>query len=466
MKEFMGKDFLLGTDAAEKLFFDYAQKLPVIDYHCHLKPSEIAEDKRYDSITEVWLGGDHYKWRAMRGAGVEERCITGDADPYEKFLAWAKTMPACVGNPLYHWTHLELQRYFGITEPLSEKNAKYVYDLCNEKLRDPAFSARGLITRSDVELVCTTDDPADDLRYHKAIAADKSFKTRVLPTFRPDKALNIHKKGFAEYIEKLGAAAGRKIADFDALKAALADRLDFFCAVGCRISDHALDTFAFAPVCDEKADAALKKALAGETLTDCECAVYRSTLMVWLGRQYARRNVAMQLHLAAMRDVNSRMFAKLGPDTGYDAIEDAPVASALAKLLDAMDQAGELPRTILYSLNPCHNEALIALATSFNEGPARGKIQLGSAWWFNDQLDGMRRQMTALASVGLLSGFVGMLTDSRSFMSYPRHEYFRRILCDMLGGWMERGEVPADFELMGGMAANISYWNTKNYFFA
>ncbi len=465
MKPFMGEDFLLSTETAKRLFAACKDE-PIFDWHCHLSPKEIYENETPRDIAQLWLSGDHYKWRGMRGAGVDETYITGDAAPCEKFKAWAACMPEFIGNPLYHWTHLELQRYFGITEPLSEKNAKYVYDLCNEKLKNPAFSARGLITRSDVELVCTTDDPADDLRYHKAIAADASFKTRVLPTFRPDKALNIHKKGFAEYIAKLGDAAGKKIADFDTLKAALADRLDFFCAVGCRISDHALDTFAFAPVCDEKADAALKKALAGETLTDCECAVYRSTLMVWLGRQYARRNVAMQLHLAAMRDVNSRMFAKLGPDTGYDAIEDAPVAAALAKLLDAMDQAGELPRTILYSLNPCHNEALIALATSFNEGPARGKIQLGSAWWFNDQLDGMRRQMTALASVGLLSGFVGMLTDSRSFMSYPRHEYFRRILCDMLGGWMERGEVPADFELMGGMAANISYWNTKNYFFA
>ena len=466
MKEFMGRDFLLDTEAAEKLFFGYAEKLPIIDYHCHLKPAELAGDKRYDSITEVWLGGDHYKWRAMRGAGVEERFITGDADPWEKFLAWARTMPRCVGNPLYHWTHLELARYFGITEPLSEKNARYVYDLCNERLKEPGFSARGLVTRSDVELVCTTDDPADDLASHKAIAADESFKTVVLPTYRPDKALNIHKKGYAEYLEKLGEAAGMKIADFAALKAALTARLDFFCSVGCRISDHALDTVEFAPPCDEKADAAMKKALSGESLTPEERAVYRATLLVYLGREYAKRGVAMQLHLAAMRDVNSRMFARLGPDTGYDAIEDSLVAAPLGRLLDAMDREGELPRTVLYSLNPAHNEVLIALATSFNEGPARGKVQFGSAWWFNDKLDGMRRQMTALGSVGLLSGFVGMLTDSRSFMSYPRHEYFRRILCGMVGDWMERGEVPPDFDLLGGMVADISYYNTKNFFFA
>ncbi|MEA4823398.1 MAG: glucuronate isomerase [Clostridiaceae bacterium] len=465
MKEFMGKDFLLSNEPAKKLFFNYAQNLPIIDYHCHLKPSELAGDKRYDSITEVWLGGDHYKWRAMRGAGVAEEYITGNADPYEKFLAWAKTMPLCVGNPLYHWTHLELRRYFGISEPLSEKTAKYIYDACNEKLRTPEFSARGLVTRSNVETVCTTDDPADDLKYHKVIAQDKSFKTRVLPTYRPDKAVNIQKPGYAEYIARLGDAAGRKIADFAALKAALSARLDAFCAVGCRISDHALDTVEFCEPCDGAADAAMKKALAGEPITDAERTVYRATLLGFLGGEYAKRNMTMQIHIAAMRDVNTRMYRSLGPDTGYDAIEDATIARPLAKLLDAMDKTGGLPKIVLYSLNPCHNEVLIALATCFNEGPAVGKVQLGSGWWFNDQLDGMRRQMTALSSVGLLSGFVGMLTDSRSFMSYPRHEYFRRILCDMVGGWAERGEVPEDYELLGKIVSDISYYNSKNYFF-
>ena len=465
MKEFMGRDFLLSSEPAKKLFFDYAQDLPIIDYHCHLKPSEIAENKQYDSITEVWLGGDHYKWRAMRGAGIPEAYITGDADPYEKFLAWAKTMPLCVGNPLYHWTHLELRRYFNITEPLSEKTAKYIYDACNEKLRTPEFSARGLVTRSNVELVCTTADPADDLRYHKAIAEDAGFATRVLPTYRPDKAVNIQKPGYADYIETLGKAAGMKITGFAELKAALASRLDAFCAAGCRISDHALDTVEFAEPCDDAADAAMKKALAGEPLTDAERTVYRATLLVFLGGEYAARGMAMQIHIAAMRDVNTRMYRRLGPDTGYDAIEDATIARPLARLLDAMDSGAGLPKVVLYSLNPCHNEVLIALATSFNEGPAAGKVQLGSGWWFNDQLDGMRRQMTALSSIGLLSGFVGMLTDSRSFMSYPRHEYFRRILCDMVGGWAERGEVPADYEMLGKMVSNISYYNAKNFFF-
>jgi len=317
-----------------------------------------------------------------------------------------------------------------------------------------------------VKVVCTTDDPADDLAYHKAIAADKSFKTRVLPTFRPDKAINIHKAGFAAYIETLGNAAGMKITDFETLKAALSARLAFFAEVGCRITDHALDTVEYAEPCDCKADAALKKALNGETLTDAERAVYRTTLLCYLAGEYCKYNMAMQLHIAAMRDVNSRMFAKLGPDTGYDAIEDALIARPLASLLNKMDMNGNLPKTVLYSLNPSHNSVLIAIATSFNEGPTVGKVQFGSAWWFNDQLDGMRRQMTDLVGVGLLSGFVGMLTDSRSFMSYPRHEYFRRILCGLIGDWMYRGEIPADYEAAGKMVADISYYNTKNFFFA
>ena len=466
MKPFMDENFLLTSEPARRLYFGYAAKMPIIDYHCHLKPSEIAENKSYASITEVWLGGDHYKWRAMRGAGVEEKYITGDADPWEKFLAWAKAMPRCVGNPLYHWTHLELQRFFGITEPLNDNSARRIYDACNSALATPEFSARGLIERSNVELICTTDDPVDDLRYHKTIAADKSFRTRVLPTFRPDKALNIHKATFVPYLKTLSGVVGYPITTVAALKKALAERLVYFAENGCRITDHALDNLAYAAPDDAAADAVLQAALRGETISEAQLAVFRSTLLIFLGKQYHEHGMAMQYHLAAMRDVNTRMFDKLGPDTGYDAIDDANVAPALAKLLDRMDIEGKLPKTVLYSLNPMHNEVLIALATCFNEGPTIGKVQLGSAWWFNDQLDGMRRQMTALASIGLLSGFVGMLTDSRSFMSYPRHEYFRRIVCEMVGGWIERGEAPADYDTFGKMVADISYYNTKNYFFA
>ena len=465
MKAFMDQDFLLSTPTARALYHDYAAKMPIIDYHCHLRPEQIAQDMRYDSITQVWLGGDHYKWRAMRGAGIEEKYITGDAGDWEKFRAWAAAMPRCIGNPLYHWTHLELQRFFGITEPLNPESAARIYKQCNEMLADPAFSARGLIARSGVEVLCTTDDPADDLASHIALAADTSFKTRVLPTYRPDKAINIHKPDFAAYIAKLSAAANMAIAGLDDLKAALTARMDFFAGLGCVISDHALDTVPDARPDDAAADAALRAALAGGQLTPSQIAVYRATVMVFLGKEYARRGWAMQLHIAAMRDINSRMFARLGPDTGYDAIEDAPIGHALAALLDEMDREDLLPKTILYSLNPVHNDLLISIATSFNQGPTVGKVQFGSAWWFNDQMDGMKRQMTTLASIGLLSGFVGMLTDSRSFMSYPRHEYFRRILCEMIGTWAENGEVPADMALLGGIVQDISYNNAKKYFF-
>ena len=465
MKAFMDKDFLLSTPTAQALFHDYAAKQPIIDYHCHLRPEQIAEDMRYDSITQVWLGGDHYKWRAMRGCGIEEKYITGDSTPWEKFQAWAYTMSRSIGNPLYHWTHLELQRFFDIYEPLCPASAERIYKKCNEVLADPSFSARGLITRSNVESLCTTDDPADDLASHIAIAKVEGFNTKVLPTWRPDKAINIYRPEFVGYIGKLSEAAGMPIKCLDDVKAALLKRMEFFAAQGCVISDHALDTVPAALPDDAAADAAFKAVMAGATPTAEQNAVYRATLLVFLGKEYAKRGWAMQIHIAAMRDINSRMFGKLGPDTGYDAIEDAPIGHALADLLNEMEKEDLLPKTILYSLNPVHNELLISIATAFNKAPNVGKVQFGSAWWFNDQLDGMRRQMISLGSIGLLPNFVGMLTDSRSFLSYPRHEYFRRILCELLGGWAENGEIPADMDLLGGIAADISYNNAKKYFF-
>ncbi len=465
MKKFMDADFLLETETAKKLYHDYAEKMPIIDYHCHLLPQQIAEDKRYETITDVWLDRDHYKWRAMRIFGVEEKYITGDASPKEKFFKWAEAMPYCIGNPLYHWTHLELQRYFGIYEPLSAKTAESIWNRCNEILKGADFSARGLIKRSNVEIICTTDDPIDSLEYHEQIANDKSFDVKVLPSFRPDKALNITRGEFCGYIKALGEVVGYEISSFDALKKALDSRLDFFAAHGCKVSDHALDTVEYAEPNEDVANAVLLKALAGETLTENEIATYRTTLFLHFARGYAERNIAMQIHIGALRDNNSDMFTKLGPDTGFDAICDNSVTATLGKLLDALEREDKLPKTVLYSLNQYHNEALITLAGCFAGHGIAGKVQLGSAWWFNDHIEGMTRQMTAFGNLSLLSKFVGMLTDSRSFLSYTRHEYFRRILCNLIGNWVENGEVYCDMEALGKIVCDISYNNTKNFLF-
>jgi len=465
MKPFMDKDFLLDTEAAQILYHDYAAKMPIIDYHCHLITQQIADDTRYNDITEVWLGGDHYKWRAMRGNGVPEKYITGDASHYEKFERWAQTMPYCIGNPLYHWTHLELQRYFDVYEPLSGKNAKEVWEQCNKVLAQPDFTTRGIIKRSGVEVICTTDDPIDDLRYHKQIAADKTFDVKVLPSFRPDKAINIHKPTFAGYIKSLSEVSGVEIKTFDDLKDALTRRIDFFAEVGCKISDHALDFITYADPDPIKVNAALSHALNGEIVSSDEEAAYRTAVLLHLAEEYNKRGWVMQIHIAAMRDNNPRMFKLLGPDTGYDAIEDRPYAYALSQLLGKMDEKANLPQTILYSLNQGDNMALIALATCFNDGNSIGKMQLGSGWWFNDQQDGMIKQMTELGNIGLLSRFVGMLTDARSFLSYTRHEYFRRILCNHIGNWAERGEIPFDRDMLSCIVQDIRYNNAKRYFF-
>lgn len=464
MKVFMNEDFLLDTQTAAKLYHEFAEDMPIFDYHCHISPQEIAENKKYRNITELWLGGDHYKWRTMRMNGVDEKYITGDGDDKEKFLKWAETLQNCMGNPLYHWTHLELRRYFGIQELLSSKTAESIWERCNAMLKQEDFTARNLIRRSNVKVVCTTDDPVDSLEYHKTLAEDKTFDVKVLPAFRPDKSINIEKDGFIPWLLNLEKITDTKITTFQALKNALISRLEFFHQAGCRISDHALDPLIFQEGTEEEASIIFKKALEGEALTPGEVAVYKAQVLIFLGRQYRRLGWVMQLHIGTLRNTNSRMLKKLGPDTGFDSIGDWTFASELASLLDSLDKTDELPKTILYHLNPRDNEILGTIMGCFQGGSIPGKVQFGSAWWFNDQKDGMEKQLTTLANLGLLSRFVGMLTDSRSFLSYIRHEYFRRILCNILGNWVEKGEIPDDMELLGKLVQDICYNNAESYF--
>lgn len=464
MKEFMDENFLLHNETAVRLYHEHAKNMPIIDYHCHLNPSEIAENKKYRNITEVWLGGDHYKWRAMRINGVEEKYITGDADDRDKFFKWAETMQHSIGNPLYHWTHLELKRFFGIDQLLSPETADDIWNKCNDLLKQDGFSARELIRRSNVKALCTTDDPADTLEYHDMINKDASFDVKVLPAFRPDKGINIDKAGFTEWIAKLEKASGTSIKNYSDLKGAMLGRLDYFHENGCRISDHALEPPVYIDCSEAEVSAIFEKAMAGKALEADEVKKYKSDLMAFLGTAYNKLGWVMQLHIGCMRNNNSRQFRLLGPDTGYDAIDDTTFAHALSRLLDSIETEGGLPKTILYCLNPRDNEVLSTIAGCFQGGGIPGKIQFGSAWWFNDQLEGMKKQMITLASTGLLSRFVGMLTDSRSFLSYTRHEYFRRILCSILGEWAENGEAPKDMKLLGKMVEDISFNNANNYF--
>ena len=463
MKKFMDDNFLLSTDTAVTLYHDYAKEMPICDYHCHLNPKEIAEDKRYKNITEIWLGGDHYKWRTMRSFGIEEKYITGDASDYEKFEAFAKVMPYLIGNPMYHWSHLELQRYFGIYETLSPKTCKSIWDRCNEIINGEDFSARAMIRNSNVKYIGTTDDPIDNLEYHIAIAKDENFDCEVRPSFRPDRAVKIHGEGFADYIVKLGKVENTEIKDYETLLEVLEKRLDFFVENGCNITDHSLERVYFRNTTMEEVDAIFKKALAGETLTIEEIEKYSTLTMISLGRMYNKRGMVMQLHIGALRNNNTRMFKKLGADVGFDSIDDGEVATSLSRLLDSLDITDELPKTILYCLNPKDNEVLGTMLGNFQGGGVAGKIQFGSGWWFNDQKDGMERQMMALSQLGLISQFVGMLTDSRSFLSYTRHEYFRRILCNYIGGLVENGEYPADMEILGEIIQNICYNNIEKY---
>ncbi|RCW41753.1 D-glucuronate isomerase [Paenibacillus prosopidis] len=462
----MDDNFLLSNETAIRLYHDFAKDMPIIDYHCHLSPQQIYENTSFANLTEAWLYGDHYKWRAMRANGVEERYVTGGegVTDYERFEAWAKTVPQTIGNPLYQWSHLELRRYFDVYELINEKNAPAIWEQVNQKLAEGSYKARDLIKMSGVEVICTTDDPVDSLEFHIAIKQLEDFNVQVLPSFRPDKALEINRAPFLEWVGKLSAAASRTIDNYDALLEALEARVKFFDEVGCKVSDHALDYVAYAETTRAEAAAIFAKALNGETVSLEEEKQYKTYTLLFLGRLYAERGWAMQFHINAARNNSSRMFGKLGPDTGFDSINDSAVAYPLVKLLDALDTDDALPKTIVYSLNAKDNDVLGSIIGSFQGGGVPGKIQLGSAWWFNDTKNGMLDQMNALANLGLLSRFVGMLTDSRSFLSYTRHEYFRRLLCNLLGEWVENGEAPHDMKLLGDMVQNISYRNAKAYF--
>ncbi|NWA22072.1 glucuronate isomerase [Serratia liquefaciens] len=465
MATFLNEDFLLGSEFARRLYHDYAAEQPIFDYHCHLPPEQIAENTRFKNLYEIWLKGDHYKWRAMRTNGVAERLCTGDAGDREKFDAWAATVPHTLGNPLYHWTHLELRRPFGITDALlSPATADDIWQRGNALLAQDDFRARGIMQQMNVKMVGTTDDPVDDLRHHKAIAADSSFDIKVLPSWRPDKAFNIDAPGFNDYLQKLEAAADIHIGRFSALCDALKKRMDHFAAHGCKVADHALDVVVYGEADEAALDAILTARLSGKLPAPEQSAQFKSAVLLFLAAEYQRREWVQQYHIGALRNNNSRMLASIGPDIGFDSINDRPLAEPLSRLLDAQARQGGLPKTILYCLNPRDNEVIATMVGNFQGEGTPGKMQFGSGWWFNDQKDGMQRQMTQLAQLGLLSRFVGMLTDSRSFLSYTRHEYFRRILCQMMGRWVADGEAPADIALLGEMVKNICFDNAKNYF--
>ena len=464
MKAFMDRDFLLTTPTAQRLYHEYAEGMPIIDYHCHVDPREIFEDRRFENIYQVWLEGDHYKWRVMRSNGVEERYITGDAPEREKFQKFAEALPKAIGNPMYHWCHLELRTYFGYKGVLNGDTAQEVWDLSVKKLAEPGMSARGVIKQSNVAMVGTTDDPTSDLAWHKRIADDPTISTVVAPSFRPDKALNIEKPGWAGFLAELGRVSGVEVKDLDSLEAALGQRMDAFDAAGCRAADHGLDYVPFRPAERGQVDAILKKALAGQPVIPEEAEQFKTALLLFCARRYASLDWVMQLHYNCMRNPNSAMFAKLGPDSGFDCMNNVNCAGALYALLDALYADNALPRTILYSLNPGENELLDTMIGAFQGPGVPGKLQHGSAWWFNDNKTGMRDQLISLANLSLLGNFIGMLTDSRSFLSYTRHAYFRRILCELVGGWIENGEYPADLEQAGALIEDICYRNAKRYF--
>lgn len=464
MKPFLDKDFLLNTETAKKLFHETAESLPIIDYHCHLSPREIWEDIRWENLTQVWLGGDHYKWRLMRSAGVPEEYITGNAPDREKFEQYARVLGRAAGNPLHHWSHLELRRYFGYEGILNERTAGEVWELTCEKLRQEDYSARGLIRMSNVETLCTTDDPADTLEWHEKLAADPSFPVRVLPAWRPDRAMEPEKPDYPEYLAQLGAAAGMRIDTFDSLMAALRRRMDFFAARGCRLSDHGMSYLAFAPATGEETEGIFRRRMEGILPDEGESAKFRFAVLKGLAEEYRKRDWVMQLHYGVRRDNNPPVFRELGANTGFDCIDDHTPSAQTAAFLGELEEAQALPKTILYSLNPGDNAAIDSILGCFQNASAAGRLQHGSAWWFNDHFDGMCSHLKSLAALGYLPGFVGMLTDSRSFLSYPRHEYFRRILCRLLGEWTEEGFFPEDPETLKGIAADISYYNAKRYF--
>ena len=475
MKAFMDADFLLETETAKHLFHDYAEKLPMVDYHCHLNPREIYEDRRFDNLVEVWLGGkqpdgsyygDHYKWRVMRSNGVDEDYITGDKPAFERFLKFVESLEMAIGNPMYHWCHMELQKFFGIYEPLTTESAEKIWNHCNQMLReDPDMTARGLIRKSNVAFIGTTDDPIDDLCWHEKIAADTTFSTVVAPSFRPDKAINIHKDGWAAYMQKLAVSVGKQeLKTVSDVLDALTKRLEFFHAHGCKASDHGLDYIPFQNYTVEQAEAVYQKALCGETLTTEEIDGYQTVLLIHLGQEYHRLNIAMQLHYSCLRNNNNRIYKWQGPDTGVDSISQNTCGGNIAQLLSVLDEAGVCPKTILYSLNPADNAQLGTIIGCFQDSTVPGKMQHGSAWWFNDNKTGMQEQMTTLANLSLLGNFIGMLTDSRSFLSYPRHDYFRRILCNLIGNWVENGEYPNIDSSLKKIVEGVCYGNAKRYF--
>lgn len=463
MKPFLDQNFLLSTETAIKLYHDYASKMPIVDYHCHINPKEIAEDRKYDNITQLWLGGDHYKWRLMRAAGIDEYYITGAASDYEKFESWAEVLSKAIGNPLYHWSHLELQRYFDYHGILNKKTAREVWDICNKKLAGSSMSVRNIIINSNVTHICTTDDPIDSLEYHELIYRDSSFNVKVLPAWRPDRAMNIEKSDFLDYIEQLSRVSEVTINSFKDLKMSLIKRMDFFHSMQCRISDHGLDYVPFEPASDDIIEGVFQKRLNAEALTTQEILQFKTAFMLFVGKEYHRLGWVMQLHYGVKRNNNHSAYNKLGADTGFDCINTYNPSSEMVNFLDELNKSG-LPKTIIYSLNPNDNAVIDTIIGCFQDSSTVSKLQHGSAWWFNDHKLGMIEQLTSLASVGYLTGFVGMLTDSRSFISYPRHEYFRRILCDIIGSWVENGEFPPDYETLKEIIENICYNNAISYF--
>jgi glucuronate isomerase len=464
MKQFMDDNFLLQTKTAETLYHEHAKKMPIIDYHCHLIPQQIADDIQFENITQAWLYGDHYKWRAMRSNGIDERYCTGNASDFEKFEKWAETVPMTLRNPLYHWTHLELRRYFGINDLLSPATAKKIYEKASSLLNEKEFSVRGLMSRMNVKVVCTTDDPIDDLEYHKKIKKD-GFKIGVFPTWRPDKAMAVENEAtYNQYLDKLSDVSGVEISSFASLIEALRKRHDFFEEAGCRLSDHGLENFYAEPYTDVEIDRIFNFIRSGRDLNSNEILKIKSAILFETALLDHEKGWTQQFHIGAMRNNNTRMMRQLGPDTGFDSIGDYLVGTPMSRFLDKLDTDNRLAKTILYNLNPADNEILATMLGNFQDGSVAGKIQFGSGWWFLDQKDGMIKQMNALSTLGLLSRFVGMLTDSRSLLSYPRHEYFRRILCNLLGIDVEGGEIPNDMKLLGEMVENICYFNAKNYF--
>ncbi len=457
MKAFLDDDFLLTTPTARRLY-QVARSMPILDYHCHLDPKEIAQDRRFENITQVWLGGDHYKWRLMRANGVDEAYITGDAPDREKFQKWAETLELAIGN------HLELRRYFGYEGVLNEDTAQEVWELCNQKLQEPGMSARNLIANSGVTLVCTTDDPADSLEWHQQLAQDSSFPVKVLPAWRPDAAMGLERPEYLDYLQRLGQAAGVEIRTYGDLKKALLSRMAFFDKMGCRASDHALTAAVCQPASEEELERVFQKCLEGEPLTQEELAAFQTGFLRFVAGEYKRLGWVMQLHYGCRRNNNTRMFHKLGRDTGYDAVLQGTPSLEVAAFLDLLASQDALPRMVLYSLNPNDDEGLNSVIGCFQDGTPLGRIQQGSAWWFNDHKAGMVKQLTAFANGGLLGNFIGMLTDSRSFLSYPRHEYFRRILCELLGAWVENGEYPADWKALEKMVRGVCYNNAVEFF--